>query len=136
MTKLTLNIIGVAAFGYDFSGNSRPEVEEAFENMKTPPTLFDAFGTTYFPGFQHLPLPYLKKRKAAQKVLFQVVDDVIAHKLQSKRSNTEARDLLDLMLETPDYNMTPEEARVHVMTFMIAGHEVSLFCFSVAVLHF
>ncbi|EQC39729.1 hypothetical protein SDRG_03157 [Saprolegnia diclina VS20] len=125
MTRLTLNIIGKTAFGYDFETldptNKRAAIAlEAFEKLNTPPRFLYTLGLTLLPGFQHWPLPYLRQIQTAKSTLFRIVDDVIAHKVASPAP---ARDLLDLLLA--DAAMTPTEARVHVMTFMFAGHETT-----------
>ncbi|KDO33792.1 hypothetical protein SPRG_01671 [Saprolegnia parasitica CBS 223.65] len=123
MTRLTLNIIGKTAFGYDFktldpTNDQAAIVLSAFEKLNTPPRFLYTLGLTLLPGFQHWPLPYLRQIQAAKATLFRIVDDVIAHKVTSP-----SRDLLDLLLA--DAAMTAAEARVHVMTFMFAGHETT-----------
>ncbi|EQC35738.1 hypothetical protein SDRG_06497 [Saprolegnia diclina VS20] len=125
MTKLSFDIIGLAAFGLDFNAlhNDSADIMAAFDDLNTVPTLLFAFGNAYVPGFENLPLPDLRKRKAAKKVLFQAVHDVIATKLSAPP--TTSRDLLDLMLDSPEHKITADEARVHVMTFLFAGHETT-----------
>ncbi|OQR98604.1 hypothetical protein ACHHYP_08339 [Achlya hypogyna] len=126
-TKLSFDIIGVAAFGCEFNtqGNRSNEVLAAFEALNTVPSLLTVFGNAYVPGFEHLPLPTLLRRKAAKQVLFRVVNGVIARKLEAPVSTS--RDLLDLMLEpsATGHQITPEEARTHVLTFLFAGHETT-----------
>ncbi|EQC35965.1 hypothetical protein SDRG_06707 [Saprolegnia diclina VS20] len=125
MTKLSFDIIGLAAFGYAFKSQENESVSilDAFEALNMTPTFASIYGHAYIPGFEHLPLPFLRKRKAAKAVLAQVVDDVIARKLAASAESAN-KDLLDLVLES-DENMTPHEARVHVLTFLLAGHETT-----------
>ncbi|KDO33786.1 hypothetical protein SPRG_01665 [Saprolegnia parasitica CBS 223.65] len=123
LTRLTLNIIGKTAFGYDFKTLDRTNdqaaiVLSAFEKLNTPPRPLYILGLAFLPHFEHWPLPYLRQIQAAKSTLFRIVDDVIAHKVTSP-----SRDLLDLLLA--DAAMTAAEARVHVMTFMFAGHETT-----------
>ncbi|OQR91410.1 hypothetical protein ACHHYP_04710 [Achlya hypogyna] len=120
-TRLTLNIIGKTAFGYDFDAfdaQRAKSVIDAFEQLNTPPRLLYTLGLIFIPGFRHWPLPYLEQIQRAKATLYKIVDDVVAHKLKAP---TAAADLLDLMLD----GITPDEARVHVMTFMFAGHETT-----------
>ncbi|OQR90838.1 hypothetical protein ACHHYP_05194 [Achlya hypogyna] len=127
-TKLTLDVIGVSAFGYDFKSLSgeNSQTLEAYNMMNNTPSIFYAIGSQYVPGFKHLPLPRIVKRKRAQAILFKVVDDVIEQKLKSSRRS--ATDLLDLMLDDEaqtDHKISAAEARVHVLTFLLAGHETT-----------
>ncbi|OQR84955.1 hypothetical protein ACHHYP_12519 [Achlya hypogyna] len=123
MTRLTINIIGATVLGYDFKtfdAQHKPAqaILQAFEELNVPLRPLYILGLAVIPGFQHWPLPYLRQIAHAKATLFRVVDDVVAHKM---RAPTNATDLLDLMLD----GISPEEARVHVMTFMFAGHETT-----------
>ncbi|RHZ02408.1 hypothetical protein DYB26_009532 [Aphanomyces astaci] len=129
-TKLTLDIIGLSAFGYDFQSltNQNERVMAAYKMMNQPPSILFAVGRVYLPFFDRWPLRAIQRRNDAKRMLFQTVDDVISAKLKSPRRRTgAATDLVDLMLDnqSTEHKISAEEARTHVMTFLTAGHEVS-----------
>ncbi|CAK4672053.1 unnamed protein product [Aphanomyces euteiches] len=129
-SKLTLDIIGVAGFGYNFGSpeDANDRVVEAYNDFNQPPTLFYVLGYAYIPGFDKWPLPRLIKEREAKRVLLEKVESVIASKLQAPRDVTRPVDLVDLRLDVDavgEYGVTPEEARTHVMTFMLAGHDTT-----------
>ncbi|KAG9407209.1 hypothetical protein AC1031_001909 [Aphanomyces cochlioides] len=106
MPKLTLNVLGLAAFDYDFAAN--PAAGKACEEMGRPipmflVTLVAAFTAATTRG----------KRSCA-----------IENKLQAKADPTRPKDLLDRML---DAKVDSRDAIVHTMTFMFAGHETDKF---------
>ncbi|KDO32006.1 hypothetical protein SPRG_03223 [Saprolegnia parasitica CBS 223.65] len=135
-TKLTLDIIGISAFGYDFGAITGTDEAEsnAYNDAKLPATLFSILGTAYVPGWRYLPLPGFARRRAARDTLMAVVLRVIEAKMAAPAVDP-PRDLLDRMLAAgPDMSAT--EARAHVFTFMQAGHETTsnTLCWVVALL--
>ncbi|KAF0729784.1 hypothetical protein Ae201684_012675 [Aphanomyces euteiches] len=107
VAKLSICQMCLASFGFDFQNDL--EARDAYhESQLLPDTIFD------------WPLPSLRRRREAQDKLRQVVNDVIGHKLASSKKGG-AQDLLDLILP----HSTPEEAIVHTMTFLLAGHETT-----------
>ncbi|KAH9123010.1 hypothetical protein AeMF1_005900 [Aphanomyces euteiches] len=128
-TKMTLDVIGVCAFGYNFGSleNANDRVLDAYKVTSQPPELFNEVAPMYIPGFDKWPLPHLAKKREAKRILLEKVDNVIASKLQAPRDVNRPTDLVDLILEVEagQHRVTPEEARCHVMTFMFAGHETT-----------
>ncbi|KAH9164340.1 hypothetical protein LEN26_000080 [Aphanomyces euteiches] len=126
-TELTLDIIDVSAFGYNFKAMSGSSpVVDAMKLLLSPRSAFYLVGKAVIPTFSSWPLPRLVNERKAKKMLHQTVDDVIAAKLKSKRDVNRPVDLVDLMLDEnahAEHKVTAEEARTHVMTFMLAGHE-------------
>ncbi|CAK4741361.1 unnamed protein product [Aphanomyces euteiches] len=126
-TELTLDIVNVSAFGYNFKAMSGSSpVVDAMKLLLSPRSAFYLVGKAVIPTFSSWPLPRLVNERKAKKMLHQTVDDVIAAKLKSKRDVNRPVDLVDLMLDEnahAEHKVTAEEARTHVMTFMLAGHE-------------
>ncbi|CAK4637962.1 unnamed protein product [Aphanomyces euteiches] len=117
-SDVTLRIIGLAAFGFNFEAD--PEAHWAYENAQIVLAPWVLIGTRILPGFLSMPIPSLLRRRQAQAILRQVVNKVIEHKLAG--GNAEGpQDLLDLILP----QSTSQEAIVHTMTFLGAGHETS-----------
>ncbi|KAH9155066.1 hypothetical protein AeRB84_002925 [Aphanomyces euteiches] len=128
-TALTLDVIGVSAFGYNFNSLSGTSpIVEATNLLFQPPSTFYEAGKVLIPTFDHWPLPRLIEERKAKKMLYQTVDDVIAAKLKAPRDVNRPVDIVDLMLDEnahAEHKVTAEEARTHVMTFMLAGHETT-----------
>ncbi|KAG9411380.1 hypothetical protein AC1031_017020 [Aphanomyces cochlioides] len=128
-TKMTLDVIGVCAFGYNFGSleNANNRVLDAYKITNQPPELFYILGSMYIPGFDKWPLPRLVKQREAKRMLLEKVESVIASKLQAPRDVNRPADLVDLILdvEAGQQRVALEEARCHVMTFMFAGHETT-----------
>ncbi|KAF0703770.1 Aste57867_7528 [Aphanomyces stellatus] len=114
--ELSLNIIGQAAFGFDFSDH--PDVLAAYETQARPLPAWCMLGQLFVPKFTNLPLPQLQAFQAALRTLKQAMQRVIASKLAA---TTKANDLLDLYLP----HTTSDEALCHTMTFITGGHETT-----------
>ncbi|CAK4156372.1 unnamed protein product [Aphanomyces euteiches] len=117
-TKMTLDVIGVAAFGYNFGSleNANDRVLDAYKMSSQLPDLFYALGSLYIPGFDKWPLPRLVKQREAKRILLEKVESVIAAKLQAPRDVSRPVDLVDLMLDVEaesEHKVTPEDARTH-----------------------
>ncbi|CAK5009461.1 unnamed protein product [Aphanomyces euteiches] len=114
-TKLTLDIIGVAAFGYNFGSldNSNERVIQTYNMMNQPPNILYGVAALLIPGFRNWPLPRLVQIREAKRILFDTVDNVIAAKLKAPRDTSRPIDLVGLMLDVDshsDHKVTAEEA--------------------------
>ncbi|CAK4069750.1 unnamed protein product [Aphanomyces euteiches] len=118
-SDLTLRVIGLAGFGFDFESN--PEAHLAYLDGHLEITPLILIGSYLIPNFLSYPLPSLLHRRKAQAKIRKVVNDVIEHKLASKQDPNRPKDLLDLFL--PHSSTT--EAIFHTMTFLQAGHETT-----------
>ncbi|OQR86016.1 hypothetical protein ACHHYP_11086 [Achlya hypogyna] len=121
-TKLTLDIIGVAAFGYEFGALSGNNID-AYTDAKVPATFASLFGMTFIPGYSYLPLPGFARRRLARDELMATVLRVIEAKMAAPIADP-PKDIIDRILAAGPA-MTAAEARVHVFTFMQAGHETT-----------
>ncbi|MFG1783293.1 cytochrome P450 [Rhodococcus oryzae] len=136
MNRLTLDVIGLAGFGYDFGSFTKPPGAEPAER----PVSEDPFVTAMSRALAHInrtsnDLPFVRKlfgRKAAEQhkadiaLMRSVVDDVIAERSRHPGGHD---DLLDLMLGTVDpasgESLDPVNIRNQVLTFLVAGNETT-----------
>ncbi|MET8472134.1 cytochrome P450 [Streptomyces sp. NPDC006422] len=124
MTRMTLDTIGLAGFGYDFASFESSEPHPFVEAMvrclewsmkrlaRVPGGDYEAADAAF---------------RADADYLAQVVDDVISARVESGERHTD--DLLGLMLtaEHPRDGSTLDTANIRnqVITFLIAGHETT-----------
>ncbi|MEU6348531.1 cytochrome P450 [Streptomyces sp. NPDC047072] len=124
MTRMTLDTIGLAGFGYDFGSFDRDEPHPFVESMvrclewamtrlaRTPGGDYSAADAAFRTDADHLA---------------QVVDDVISARVASGGSASD--DLLGLMLDArhPADGTTLDTTNIRnqVITFLIAGHETT-----------
>ncbi|KDO32005.1 hypothetical protein SPRG_03222, partial [Saprolegnia parasitica CBS 223.65] len=115
---LTLDIMGICMFGYDFGAlaGTNAANNQAYVDAQFPPSIVAMVGTVLVPGWFTCRCP----AKMAQ-----AIDVHASH-------DRPPQDLLDLMLLS-DRNMTSAEARVHVQVFMQAGHETTSHALSWAI---
>lgn len=121
MTRLTLESIGRAGFGYRFGSFDRRRPHPFVSAMNR--TLTYASWSTV-PGLARPLRPVLRRAGA---VLGRIVDDVIRARRGGTRPQT--HDLLDLMLHavhpTTGRSLDPVNIRQQVITFIVAGHETT-----------
>ncbi|MFC7447883.1 cytochrome P450 [Rhodococcus daqingensis] len=136
MNRLTLDVIGLAGFGYDFASFTKSTGAEPAERPGTE----DPFVTAMSRALAYInrtsnDLPFVRKlfgRKAAAQhkadiaLMHSVVDDVIAERGGHPGGHD---DLLDLMLGTVDpasgESLDPVNIRNQVLTFLVAGNETT-----------
>ncbi|KAF0703657.1 Aste57867_7577 [Aphanomyces stellatus] len=95
----TLEIIGKAAFGYEFQ--DYPAAHAAYQAYTSPPSKLFRIGVIAIPGFLNLPLSEVLRRRGTQKILKKIMTEVIENKLQQLANvdqGTQSADLLDLVL--------------------------------------
>lgn len=124
MTRMTLDTIGLAGFGYDFGSFTRDEPHPFVASMVRC-LEWSMTRLARVPGQDHSAADAAFRTDAAH--LAQVVDDVIASRTGTGRE--QAEDLLGLMLTaTHPADGTPLDTaniRNQVITFLIAGHETT-----------
>ncbi|MYW19205.1 cytochrome P450, partial [Streptomyces sp. SID2955] len=134
MTRMTLDTIGLAGFGYDFGSFGREEPHPFVESMvRCLEWSMTRLART--PGQDHSAADAAFRRDADH--LARVVDDVIAARTGTDQSG--ADDLLGLMLSAPHpadgTTLDAQNIRNQVITFLIAGHETTSGAMSFALYH-
>ncbi|SPF04895.1 Cytochrome P450(BM-3) [Streptomyces sp. MA5143a] len=134
MTRMTLDTIGLAGFGYDFGSFHRDEPHPFVEAMvRCLEWSMNRLGRA--PGDDHTAADAAFRADADH--LARVVDDVIAARVEA--GNDDADDLLGLMLTArhPADGTTLDTANIRnqVITFLIAGHETTSGAMSFALYH-
>ncbi|MFE7169338.1 cytochrome P450 [Streptomyces sp. NPDC057616] len=134
MTRMTLDTIGLAGFGYDFGSFGRSEPHPFVESMVRC-LEWSMHRLARTPGQDHSAADAAFRDDAAY--LAQVVDDVISARAGADQAGAE--DLLGLMLtaEHPADGATLDAANIRnqVITFLIAGHETTSGAMSFALYH-
>ncbi|MFH9706196.1 cytochrome P450 [Streptomyces luteogriseus] len=124
MTRMTLDTIGLAGFGYDFGSFERAEPHPFVESMVRC-LEWSMTRLARVPGQDYSAQDAAFRDDSAY--LARVVDDVIAARTGTDQSD--ADDLLGLMLtaEHPADGTTLDTANIRnqVITFLIAGHETT-----------
>ncbi|MEV4442325.1 cytochrome P450 [Streptomyces sp. NPDC049577] len=134
MTRMTLDTIGLAGFGYDFGSFTRAEPHPFVGAMvRCLDWSMDRLGRD--PDADHTARDEAFRGDAA--FLASVVDDVVAARTATGDSRTD--DLLGLMLGAPHPAdgtvLDPANIRNQVITFLIAGHETTSGALSFALHH-
>ncbi|MFI5699964.1 cytochrome P450 [Streptomyces xanthochromogenes] len=134
MTRMTLDTIGLAGFGFDFDSFGRATPHPFVEAMvRCLEWSMKRIGRA--PGADHTEADREFERDSAY--LASVVDEVIAARTES--GDTSVDDLLGLMLGArhPGDGTTLDAANIRnqVITFLIAGHETTSGTLSFALYH-
>jgi cytochrome P450/NADPH-cytochrome P450 reductase len=125
MTRLTLDTISIAGFGYRFESFRQENLHPFLEAMvRVLCEVMDKLGRL---PFQDRLMTGRRRRYLADiATLHELVDEVI----RARRAHpTEARDLLNLMRHSPDpltgETLDDQNIRYQVITFLVAGHETT-----------
>jgi cytochrome P450 len=146
LSKMTLDVIGLAGFNYEFNALNPDEKPNELNSAFT--TMFQAgqqvsllpILQAWFPIFRAVPSERGKKTKAAQNTMGrigrQLLSDSKAAIAESEKnvekSSVQRRDLLSLLVKantSPDLldsqRLSDEDVLAQVPTFLVAGHETT-----------
>ncbi|MFE0178776.1 cytochrome P450 [Streptomyces sp. NPDC059002] len=134
MTRMTLDTIGLAGFGYDFGSFRRTDPHPFVQALVRALAHCQAvLGRA--PGGDHAAADRAFRKDA--DFLAQVVDEVIGHRKAAGDTSTD--DLLGLMLSAPHPSsgalLDEANVRNQIITFLIAGHETTSGTLSFALHH-
>ena len=125
MNRLTLSIVGKTLFDADVESQAA-EVGEALSGVMA------TFWMTMLPFsdlLEHLPVPKLRRGRAARAQLDKIIYGMIAERRRSKRDHG---DLLSMLLSAQDEEaegaagrMSDVQVRDEAMTIFLAGHETT-----------
>ncbi|KAJ8906852.1 hypothetical protein NDN08_003336 [Rhodosorus marinus] len=131
--SVAMDIIGLAAFGYDFRGVSKNDkasaVSQAANELLKPMStagmrLLNLFLASISPTLSVWAIPSRTKNIRTLRRAVQDVIDARRKKLENQGEFTQ--DLLGLILEADARNeITDKELVDHCLTFLIAGHETT-----------
>ena len=125
MNRLTLAIVSDTLFGAQVGTSSdTARVQQAITDVME---MFDLVLVPFGDWLVHLPLPRMRRYRAAQVALDEVIYGIIA----ARRASGEDRgDLLSMLLHAQDTEgtgggMTDRQLRDEVITLFLAGHETT-----------
>jgi cytochrome P450 len=125
MNRLTLAIVSDTLFGAPVGTTSdTARVQQAITDVME---MFDLVLVPFGDWLVHLPLPRMRRYRAAQRALDEVIYGIIA----ARRAGGEDRgDLLSMLLHAQDTEgtgggMTDRQLRDEVITLFLAGHETT-----------
>ncbi|TFK45693.1 cytochrome P450 [Heliocybe sulcata] len=146
LSKLTLDVIGLAGFSYPFDAlnpaQAPNELNAAFSTIFSAGTKFNLlnFLIGFFPIFGHIPTTRNRKMARAKAVMARIGRDLLAEKKAAvlgehekvAKDSLQGRDLLSLLVranmatDLPEaQRMSDEDVLAQVPTFLVAGHETT-----------
>ncbi|KAH8102301.1 cytochrome P450 [Cristinia sonorae] len=148
LSRMTLDVIGVAGFNYDFNAldPSKPpnELNSAFKTIFMGDVQLPIFGMLrmYIPALRLIPTARSRKTTSAMKVMHTIGMDLIREKKAAilaekstggvEKRDLQGRDLLTLLIKANMATDIPESQRLsdedvlaQVPTFIVAGHETT-----------
>ncbi|KAF9576716.1 hypothetical protein EC968_005489 [Mortierella alpina] len=140
INRATLDIIGLAGFGYDFRALVNPASElsqayrELFETNSNIATLLHLI----LPFYEYIPFERNRRRWRA----YRAIDRVTSHLISEKKADAiadafefkdmKARDLMSILIRgneqvgsLEDGKLTDKELKDQIMTFLAAGHDTT-----------
>jgi cytochrome P450 len=147
LTRMTLDVIGIAGFDYQFEAltDKKNELSEAFAMMFSPTSIrLWAILRAVIPAFRLLPrfggrqgTGIDRSRKTMRRIGMELINEKKRAIMESTKGNVGKNnirgvDLLTLLIKAnmaedlkPEYRLTDEEVLSQISTFIIAGHETT-----------
>ena len=124
MNRLTLTIVADTLFGAEVGSSSdTARVQQAITDVME---MFDLVMLPFAEWLLHLPLPRMRRYRAAQRALDELIYGIVADR---RRSGEDRGDLLSMLLHAQDAEgsggMTDRQLRDEVITLFLAGHETT-----------
>jgi cytochrome P450 len=125
MNRLTLTIVSDTLFGAEIgTGSDTARVQQAITDVIE---MFDLVLVPFADWLIHLPLPRMRRFRAAQEALDRLIYGIIVSR---RAANDDGTDLLSLLLRAQDpeggsEGMTDRQLRDEVITLFLAGHETT-----------
>lgn len=125
MNRLTLAIVADTLFGAEVgTGSDTARVQQAITDVME---MFDLVLVPFADWLIHLPLPRMRRYRASQRALDEVIYGIIAARRQS---GEDRGDLLSMLLAAQDLEgasggMNDQQLRDEVITLFLAGHETT-----------
>ncbi|KAF0697556.1 Aste57867_11767 [Aphanomyces stellatus] len=116
-SRLSLDVLGLGAIGFNLKDHG--DTAKALEDYVIAPNALQIAGMMLLPAWVKRRVPGLAVRQCAQDQLKATFTTLIEHSKRQATAHESPVNLLNLVAS----NSTEEEARVHLMTFLIGGQE-------------
>jgi cytochrome P450 len=121
MSRLTLAIAGATLFGSDLG----MQVEAAGETLETATSLLEVAILPLALVTDVLPLPHVRRLRAARATLDRTLCDLIARRRRDSRQNGDLLSMLLAAQQEAAGGMSDEQLRDELVTILLAGHETT-----------
>ncbi|KAG0217699.1 hypothetical protein BGX33_009840 [Mortierella sp. NVP41] len=135
----TLDIIGLAGFGFDFQGLTRPgnNLVKAYSEYFSSSTSIIQFFRHMIPHYNEIPFRHNLRRKESIRAVGRVISQIIREKRAQATSKDRAeqdggKDLMSILMRAneqvgsaEDGKLTDAELKAQIVNFMAAGHETT-----------
>ncbi|KAF9978582.1 hypothetical protein BGZ73_001755 [Actinomortierella ambigua] len=145
MSRVTLDIIGLAGFGYSFDSLTNPdnELSRAYSELFANTNMIIQLLRSFVPYYTHLPFRHNRARTHAIRIINKVsteliqdkrrrVDEEIKSGVEVDESDPTHKDLMSILIRGNEMvgsleggKLTDQELKDQIMTFLAAGHETT-----------
>ncbi|KAF9407653.1 hypothetical protein BGZ94_002614 [Podila epigama] len=139
LSRATLDIIGLAGFGYHFQALTSPdnELSQAYHDLFDVSSRLVQLFRVFIPLYNYLPFEHNLKRKRAirkvDKVTTKLIADKRAQTLDKNSSEDDnSKDLMSILIRGNEQvgsleggKLTDTELKDQILTFLAAGHETT-----------
>ncbi|KIK04023.1 hypothetical protein K443DRAFT_676331 [Laccaria amethystina LaAM-08-1] len=140
LSKMTLDVIGLAGFNYKFDSLTRPgedELHDAFSHVLRASTNVSVFAALRyaFPIFRSLPAPGDAAAEKARRTMLHIGSKLLVDSkaaIEQNKGSGKSKDLLSLLVRantstelTDNQRMSDGDVLAQVPTFLVAGHETT-----------